>query len=504
MLPRSRSPTRNLVASTQTKDIRALLGTGADEDRVAAAHFLVGALFLVVAGALELLALFSLRFGSLSPVSFGRMESMANLTIMIGFLVISLVGGIYYVLPRLTGARLWRKELAGSGLLLTSVLVIVDVLAVMLGFGSGRPPFGLPWWLHVPMLGALTIPLAVTMMTIRHRKEKRSFVTLWFVIGGVTWLPLLYLVYLAGDLPFVTALGETYADLFFSAGFATMWVFAVGSGLFYYTLVKELEIPLASRQLASVGFWSLGFAAAWWGIAQLVFGPGPGWVDAVAAAFGLAFPIGALANASNVSLTLQGHWEELPERPGVVSGVIGVYLGVAVAVLASFASFPSIGAVAALTGYWKAIEYAALFGVGALLTAGVTFEALPRVSGRAMRSPDRLRSFNRLTVIGVGGVAISLLAGGLVSGYSWIAGSNSAAYVNAGEGWGAGAGAAEVLLLFAFGFGVVAFLGQLAYTATVVGTILNGRPVPQEVLVYGAGADAEPGDEDEDEDEDDE
>jgi cbb3-type cytochrome oxidase subunit 1 len=477
------------LTATQTADIRALFGAGADEDRVATAHFLAGSLFLALAGVLQLLALFALRFGNLFPISFGRLESMANLAMMLGFLVISLTGGIYYVLPRLTGARLWRKELALIGLILTSTLVLLDLLAVVLGFGGGRQPLGLPWWLDLPTMGTLLIPATVTIMTLRRREEKRSFVTLWFVVGGVVWLALLGAVYLVGDLPFVNSLAHVYSDLFFSAGFVTLWVFTVGSGLFYYTLVKELDIPLASRQLAAVGFWSLGFAAAWWGTAQLVFGPGPGWLDGVAAALGLAFPIGALANAANASVTLQGHWEDLGERPGVLSGVIGLYFGVIVAVLASFASFPSIGSVAALTGYWEAIEYAALFGVGVLLTAGLTFEALPRLSGLDMRSPDRPRSFIRLTVIGVGGVAISLIAAGLLSGYSWVAGSNSAAYLDTGEGWAAGAGAAEVLLLFAFGFGIVAFLGQIAYVSTIVGTLFGGRPVPQEVLVYGQDVD---------------
>jgi cbb3-type cytochrome oxidase subunit 1 len=474
------------LAATQTADIKALLGADADGDRVVSAHFLVGAVFLALAGALELLGLFSLRFGGLSPVGFGRMESMANITIMLGFLVPSLTGGIYYVLPRLTGTRLWRRELAFIGLLATSALVLIDLLAVVLGLGDGRQPFGLPWWLHIPMLGALTIPFAVTMMTIRGREEMRSFVTLWFVIGGVAWLPLLYLAYFAGDLPFISSLGEAYSDLFFSAGFVTLWVFVVGGGLFYYTVVKELEIPLASRQLAAVGFWSLGFAGAWWGTAQLMFGPGPGWVNGVSAALGLAFPIGALANASNVSLTLQGHWERLSDKPGVVSGVIGLYLGVAVAILASFASFPSVGSVAALTAYWEAIEYGALFGVGVLLVAGITFEAMPRVTGRDLGSLDRPRSFNRWTIIGAGGVMLSLVAAGLVSGFSWVAGSNSAAYVDAGEGWAMGAGASDVLLLIAFGFGVIAFLGQLAYAATVIGTVTIGRAVPQEILVYGS------------------
>ena len=43
----------------------------------------------------------------------------------------------------------------------------------------------------------------------------------------------------------------------------------------------------------------------------------------------------------------------------------------------------------------------------------------------------------------------------------------------------------EPLLLIAFVFGIIAFIGQLAYVATVIGTITVGRPVPQELLVYG-------------------
>jgi cytochrome c oxidase cbb3-type subunit I len=471
------------VASTQAADIRALLGGGADEDRVAAAHFLVGALFLGLAGLLEVLALFSLRFAGLSPVSYGRAQTLANVVMMLGFIVVSLVGAVYYVVPRLTGARLWGKNLAATGLLVISGLVLVDVVIIVVGLGSGREPFGLPWWMHIPMAAALFIPMVVTMKTIGRREEKRSFVTLWFVIGGVTWLPLLYLAYFAAELPAIGELGRTYGDLFFSAGFVTLFLMVTGSGLFYYTVVKEVDVALASRSLASVGFWSLGFAGVWWGISQLVFGPGPGWVDGTAAALGLAFPLGALANAANVSLSLQGRWGDLGDKPGVVSGVIGLYLGVAVAVLASFASFPSIGAVVALTPFWEAIEYAALFGVGTLLIAGTVFEALSRVSGRELRSQDRPRSFNRLTVIGVGGVMVSMMASGLVTGYSWIAGSNSAAFVDAGEGWGVGAGAGDPLMLIAFGFAVIALLGQFAYVATVVGTISVGRPVPQEVLV---------------------
>jgi cbb3-type cytochrome oxidase subunit 1 len=471
------------LAATQKADIRTLLGAGADEDRLAVSHFLIGAGFLVGGGLLQALAIFTLRFDDLLPIGYGLLESMANLTLVLGFAVISLLGGVYYVLPRLTGTRLWGADLARLALLGLTGLVLAGDLVLAVGLGSGRQPFGLDWWASVPIALVLFLPAAVTIGTLRNRRETRSFVTLWFVIGGVIWLPMLFLAHLVGELPVVGAVTASVSDLFLSAGVLTMVIITLGTGLVYYTVVKELDVPLASRQLGIVGFWSLGFAGVWWGLAQTVFGPGPDWIAGVAAALGLAFPIGALINAANVSMTLEGHWDEMGDRPGVASGVYGLYFAVAIAVMASFASFPTIGSVTALTTYWEAIEYAILLGAGSLLVAGITFEALPRAAGRRLPTSDRARTFNRLTIVGVGGVLVSLAAAGLVTGYSWLGGSNTAAFQDAGDTWAVGAGAAEVLTLVAVGFAIVTVLGQFAYASVVAGTIFSGKVVAQDLLV---------------------
>ncbi len=476
---------------SQTEERRAGPAEPRDEGRLAAAHFITGALFLAFGSFVEVLAIFSLRFDGFSSISYGRLEPIANLALLLGFAVISLTGGIYYVLPRLTGTRLWNERLAELTLVIHTALVVAGMVLVGFGFGSGRQPLSLPWWMNLPLALTLAVPALITFRTITSRTERRSFVTLWFVLGGALWLPLLYLGYFVGDLPGLREVAVAYSNLFFSAGFVTMFVFTVGTGLFYFTVVREMDVPLASRQLALVGFWSLGFAAAWWGAAQLVFGPGPSWVAGVAAALGLAFPIGTLANSVNVSLTLEGHWEEVREKPGVAAGVAGLYLAVVLAAMASFASFPSLGAAGGLTEYWEGIEYAAILGVGALLAAGTSFHALPRVTGRELFSPGRARASNTLTLVGAGGVLVTMAASGLVKGYSWIGGSNAAAYVDAGEGWGAGSAAAvDVLMLLALAFAVVAFLGQLAYLSVLAGTVTRGKATTQEVLV-----DVEPGDE---------
>lgn len=478
------------MAVNQNPDIRALLGGGSDEDRLAATHFMVGAAFLALGGALQLVGLLALRFAGLFPITFGRLEPMANLTLMIGFGAISLIGGVYYVLPRLTGSRLWNPQLALYALLGTAGLVVAGLISLALGLGDGTQPFGLGWFIDVPLASMLSVPMVVTLRTIGRREEKHSFVTLWFVIGGVLWLPLLYIAHLVTELPSVSAVTMAYGEAFLSAGFVTMFLITVGTGLVYYTVVKELDVALASRQLAAVGFWSLGFAGVWWGTAQLMFGPTAGWVAGVSAALGLAFPLGALANAANVSLTLEGSWSELSRRQGVLSGVYGLYLVVGLAVVAAMAGFRSVGSIAANTALWEAIEHVAIGGVSVLLVAGISLAALPRLVGRDLDSVDKARRFNQMTVTGAVGLVITMGAAGLISGYSWTGGSNSGSYVDAGEGWGAGAGGSvDALMLIAVFFGVILFLGQLGYVGRVFGTVARGHAVPQEVMVTKEPAD---------------
>lgn len=478
------------MVTSRSSDIRALLGAGADEDRVAVSHFLMGAGYLVVGGVLALFGLLSIRFPSQSPISYGRIEPMTNLTLMVGFVVITLTGGVYYVLPRLTGTHLAHSKLARLGLWATGGITIVGLLALFLGFGDGVGPLGLPWWLDVPLAMIVTIPALVVVSTVRHRVEEHSYVTLWFVIGGVMWLPMLFWTSTIATLPLTDSLAHAFGGSFLTAGFVNMWILTVGLGLFYYSLVKELDIPLASRQLAIAGFWSLGFAAAWWGASQLIFGPGPDWLDGVAAALGLALPIGVLANSANYSLTLENSWADLPNHPGISSGVIGSYLGVVVGALAAFGSFPSIGSTVALTSFWQGIEYAALLGIAPLLAAGTVFPGVSRLVGREIPSRDRVRTFNRMTLIGAGGVLVTLVSAGVYAGYTWIGGSNGGAFVDVGEGWAQTSDpTVSTLTLIAVGFGIVSLLGQFAYAGVVFGTVTTGKSMQQEVLVTKGATD---------------
>jgi hypothetical protein len=81
-------------------------------------------------------------------------------------------------------------------------------------------------------------------------------------------------------------------------------------------------------------------------------------------------------------------------------------------------------------------------------------------------------------------VLLLLASAGLLNGYAWIGGANSAAFVPVGEGWGTGVGASgDTLLFLAVVFAMVTLGGHLAYASTVFGTLVRGRAVSQEVLI---------------------
>lgn len=485
MLPAVPTDPRSLVAAPAT-ELGGARGQAVAE-RAALGHLVVSSAFLGLGGVLTALTLVAVRFPAAlgGPFSYGRVRPMAMTAVMIGWLALSLIGGVYYVTPRLTGARLWGEGLARLGLAAVSLLTLAGMTAVGLGLGDGVGPLGLPWWIELPLAAALAVPALVTLQTVRRRVEQGVYVSLWFVMAGVVWLPILVLV---GGLPGLAAVGRSLQEVTLSAGFGTLWVTAVGTGLAYYVVVKDTGNPLANRQLARVGFWSLAFAAAWAGPAQIAYGPSPGWLGAVAATLTLALPVAAVANAAGIALTIDRAWERIGERPATLAAAGGMALALLVAAATSIGAFRTPAALVALTPYWDGVGYLGLFGVGGLLVSAWTYHALPALSGRRLTSPDLARRQVRSTVLGAAGTAVLLMAAGILQGFGWTGQAFAVSGFSAtGPGWSEAGGLAAVLTGLAAVTGLVTLVGQALFLLVVQRTLSSGRADLQEVLVEVAG-----------------
>ncbi len=447
---------------------------------------LVSTAMLAVGALLYVVALAAMAFpGSFDSVlSFSRIRPAALSASMLGGLVVSFSAGAYYVLPRLTGAALQTPSLARLGGLATAGLAALGVLTSLLGISDGVEPFGFPWWLDIPVLIALTIPLVVTIRTIAARTERTVYPTLWFVMGGTLWLPLLYLT---SNLPGLNSLATALQSVTFTAGFGTLWITVMGVGLAYYTATVVSGEPLAGRSLAQVGFWSLAFAATWAGPVQLVFGPTPDWLDALAAVFNLALPVAALANSYAVAATIGRSWEELERRPSLVATLAGLGMTLLVGVATAVAGFRSSASLVALTTYWEGVLVATVFGVGSLLAAGWTHHGLRAVTGLEPESNEAAMRHVRWTAWGTTSTALLLMLAGVVTGVGWAGGAYTQ-QTAAGEQWAVST-VGSTLVGLATVTGVVMAAAQVVFAMGIYRTVTAGRPTEREVLVPTGGSD---------------
>ena len=329
------------------------------------------------------------------------------------------LGGIYYVLPRLTGARLWRKP--GTGLSraprrLRPRRARRRRRHRRSGFGEGQQPSACPGGSTCPLAGGLFAPLAVNMLgTINRRREDAgAIVTLWFVPGGVAWLPFLYFDPHGGQ-PALRrlSLARQYSELFFGAGFVTLWVFTVGSGLLLLHAGQGDGHP---ARLAPAGSPSVSGRSA----SHRRGGGRRNWCSARGPDGSMAWrPHWAWPSLSAGAGQRRQRVDDPPgalgtnrgPRPGVISGVVGLVPGGrSWRTWPPFAAFLAVGIrLTALTGYWEAIEYGAIvrrWGRSSL--AGVSFEALPRIVAGEPADPGSgplVRPVGRS--IGVGGVTVS-------------------------------------------------------------------------------------------------
>lgn len=450
-----------------------------DQDRAAVTHLLVSSVHLGLGSILTLLALAARVFPEAMTgiLGFGRIQPMALTSIMVGWLAVALVGAAYHVLPRLTGTRLWNEDLAVLGGWALGGLALAGIVVLAVGLGDGGGPLGLPWWLDLLIAVALLIPLVVTTQTIRSRTETGVFPTLWFVVGGVVSLTALgFLAAYPADAGLQLAL----QDVIFGAGFSTLWVTTVGTGIGFYVAVRATGNPLANRQLARAGFWSLLFAGVWAGPAQVAFAPFPEWLAPVGAALTLALPVAALSNSLGIAQTVGRDWSEAGERPAVGALGVGLIFTLAVGVATSVATFETASALVAFTAFWDGVQYLSLFGVGGMFIAAWAYQTLPAMTGRSLADTASASRQVRWTLWFVGGTGLLLMLSGITAGIGMTGGAFSALGT---DSWGVITGTSEVFAGLAVLTGAGAFASQALFVLNVYRTLTSGRATDQEVFV---------------------
>lgn len=420
-------------------------------------------------------------FDSADIAAYGRLRALSLNSLVYGFGGLAATGLAYAMTPRLAGRPLVRERLAHLAAAIHTAAVVAGLAAILFGFGDGAELAEFPLVIDAVLAASLFVPALLVTATVRTRTERTLYVSLWYVLAAVWWLPVLYVV---GAMPGTTGIGTQLQSAFLVGGLIGAWLPAVGTGAAYYVVPRASGRPLYSRALAQAGFWSLAGTGLFASVTRYGSGAAPGWLETTGTIFSLGLAVAAITTVANLAATLHGASEKMATSPALRMVATGLLLNLGIAAFLGIQGFRSVEAVVGLTTWYEGLALATLLGSAPLLLLGGIAYLLPQVSGRRLVGDLADRGI-RATAWGGSLTGVLLVIAGVVTGLAW----NSGAAPNAGVEYVRTTALTSTYLLVAILTALVALLGIALLGLTVVRTFTSGDAIPSEVLVEVGGDD---------------
>ncbi len=168
---------------------RMLLSSLFTRDDNASLAFFLGAVILIVLGVLEGLIMviqfvFPDFLQGIPWLVFGRIRQSHTNTVMFGFLSMGQMGFWYFVVPRLTGRKLWSEPLGVTAAILWGVAVATGVILELFGFSQGREYAEMVYGIDVAVIVVCILNVINLFMTISKRVEQKLYAVLWYITGA--------------------------------------------------------------------------------------------------------------------------------------------------------------------------------------------------------------------------------------------------------------------------------------------------------------------------------
>jgi cbb3-type cytochrome oxidase subunit 1 len=153
------------------------------ENSASANFMLTAALWLVVGVSMGLTLatefVFPDLFRGVPWLVFSRVRQAHTNTVMFAWLSGGMMGLWLYIVPRLTGRRLWSERLGNLCMLLWNGAVLVGIVGLLTAHTQSREYAEMIWGVDVAVMVVLILNLINLYMTIAHRVEPKLYVSLW-------------------------------------------------------------------------------------------------------------------------------------------------------------------------------------------------------------------------------------------------------------------------------------------------------------------------------------
>lgn len=346
-----------------------------------------------------------------------------------GFLVNGFTAMLYYVVPRLTGERVWSEKV---GHLIFWVWQFI-LLATLTGFLYGKAQ-AIEWgetptgfrpgsfelnWVPVDLLVTVGAVLVISqfMVPLYKARHQKFYVTLWYFTAGLVWLALTYLMgNIVPEWVLPGAAGAAVTGLFIH-DLVGLYVTPMGWGLMYFFVPLILRKPIWSHSLSIIGFWALAFFYPLGGVHHFLISPIPDYVEFGAITTTIAIEVVVTTVVVNFFMTLRGKFSALRSSIAIRWFYAGAIMYFITCLQCSFQVTWMFQKVIHFTDWVVGHAHMIMFGTFTFWIFGVIDWLWPRITGREWHS-NSLRSWHFwLSTVGIAIMFLDLTMSGLIAGF---------------------------------------------------------------------------------------
>ncbi|MGO4888636.1 cbb3-type cytochrome c oxidase subunit I [Anaerobacillus sp. MEB173] len=352
---------------------------------------------------------------------YGRIRPVHTNVILFGWLTMANIGAIFYVIPKLCRNQLAFPRLATIVGIGWNILIVLAIITLSLGYTTTAEYAELPLWLDVYVVLLVLAVANICFTTIARRNEKQLYVSLWYFMGSLIWLPGLYVI---GNLPYKLLSGVPQYLIFWFYGhnIIGLWFTTVGVGLIYYLLPYLTKNPLYSHKLSLIGFWTIATFYVWNGPHHLQNGPIPLWLMKAGVIPSVLLIIPVWAVLANIFGTMKGKWHVVSHNTNLKFLVTGGIFYLITCLQGPFQSLQGPSSVVKFTDWVPGHAHLPVFGGFSFVVFAVMYYTIPKITYREIYSKKMMESHYWLSTIGLLLFAFSTWTAGVFEGFAWIEG----------------------------------------------------------------------------------
>lgn len=353
-----------------------------------------------------------------APFTIGRVYAAHITTLVYGWGCQAAFGVLIWLVARLT-----RLESTSSGLVLAAghawnLLIFIGVTAIHLGYGTGVPWMEMPKLVWPALLAAYGLIAIWTMIQFRIRATGPVYVTQWFAIGSLVWLPWImgtawFVIFFMAD----NALFSAAVASWFRSAMIYLFFVPTAAAAAYYLAPKVTGKPVHSYSLSAVGFWALAFLGPWTGFQKLTGAPIPYFLPYVGAAAAVLVGVPLIAIAISTLRTMVSDPARFSASPSLRFASAGIVCMFVLGLCGTLINIPeSTLPLSQFSFSQYGMDILSIYGCFSFVMFGAIYFIVPRLTRREWLSSRMINWHFLLSMYGVVTIALLAVLGGLLHG----------------------------------------------------------------------------------------